>query len=103
MRFKDHFYNEAEILHIRPRTVMAQPKMVDMLSELEGKRLFTMINNDNMYFTYVMDNHKDIPLGVYIGDYANIFDKPQPSATTEQLAGTFKRLYAPKKLVETTH
>ncbi len=91
MNFSDYYY-EATIQHTRPREVLARPTVVEMPRELKGKRLFTMVNSDNVYFTYVFDPMAKEPLGVYMGDHSNVFKAPMP-APQNALNDSFNKLY----------
>lgn len=74
-RFKEHFYNEAKILGDRVRDIMARPKIQKLPKEFQGKRIITIINNDLVYYTFIIDPDEKTPYVVYHGDSENALVK----------------------------
>lgn len=74
MKFKD-FYYEATITHEPSnsnRVILHRPTIADLPKELEGKRLVTVANNDEMYFTFIFKDIEDkYPVGVMTGKFSN--------------------------------
>ena len=67
MKFSKIYYNEAHIIGDRERDIIKSPKIVPMPKELKGKRLVTIVNNDDMYFTFVFDKYGKEPMSVIQG------------------------------------
>ena len=72
MRFKE-FY-EATITHEpsgSDRIILKHPNIVPMPYSTEGKRLVTIVNSDDSYFTFIFDKDAHEPMGVVIGNSEN--------------------------------
>ena len=70
MKFKDIYYvKEALILGARNRVILKKPTVIPMPKSLEGFRLETVVNNDNIYFTYMFKNKSLRPESVAVGSW----------------------------------
>jgi hypothetical protein len=95
MKFSEHYFSDAIIVHpARTREVVARPNIVPLPDNLQGKRLITIVNDDQKYFTFIFDPQANEPMAVMEGDSEN----PIGTITAHPVMATmlFKKHYTPQ-------
>lgn len=96
-RFLEHYYDEAVIKHSsgREREIIRKPVEVEMPEDLVGKRLITIANNDDTYFTFVFDANAKDPMAVIQGSYKNPMGKVEANPMMATML--LKKHYTPQE------
>lgn len=96
VRFLEHYYDEAVIKHSsgRNREIIKKPIEADMPEDLQGKRLITIVNNDETYFTFVFDPEAKEPMAVIQGSYDNPYGKVEANPMMATML--LKKHYTPQ-------
>ena len=96
MKFSAHYYDEAVIKHSsgRKREILNRPVEIELPKDLVGKRLLTIANNDDLYFTFVFDPNATEPVAVIQGSYKNPYEKLE--ANPKMATMLLKKHYTPQ-------